>query len=790
LALRGFKSFAERTVIQFEPGITAIVGPNGSGKSNISDAVMWVLGEQSPRSLRSGSMEDVIFSGSAVKPALGMAEASLCLSNEDSTLPIEFTEVTITRRLYRSGESDYYINNSPCRLLDIHELLSDTGLGRGMYSIIGQGRLEEILSSKPEERRILIEEAGGILKHKKRKERAIRKLASMDQNLQRVKDIAQEIHRQLKPLRNQANKAQEYLVLSEKLRTLEIGLAIYELKELQEEWEEVVVAEDRLNAGLAKLRSNYAAEHASYEKLQLEFENKNFSSRDIGEKRRSLQSAEEKIHSSIRLLEEKSKNVEQRIREVKRTISQAEQRKGNLIAQRHWHKKEKVALRADLERKGAALSNLEAEVDEIQSKRKQLESTIEELRREEQSGSRAVSSHQSAVNELQLSIQTTENQLEFLRTELEALVKKKHGSLQRAEEKKNEVERIDTELADFENQLNELTVLIERLSAEYKEKRSEVGRLQQELAGTRARVKALEDIVNSFPTIKDIAVSLGVTDMPDMVGLVKDAIRVRPEYEKAIGAVLGGDIFCVVVEKTESLKNLILSKRNEPVGITSFISNDRVKYDLQDMRLPFGTSALDVVSYPKEFKHVVQMLLGNVYIVTDLDAALSLQEELKNEVLVTVDGEIIFPNGKVVLGAVSETVGILGYQRELRELRDCITENENTIMEIEEVKAEIDHRLEELNIQENGVLVKVQAMKVEQSRLKQSLADVDHERSRLVNQEERMHYKIHELEQKLRDDGERILGIKQEAKVHNDKLRHIRSALDDAVNSKYPITKR
>jgi chromosome segregation protein len=183
LTLRGFKSFAERTVLRFENGVTGIVGPNGSGKSNISESVMWVLGEQSARSLRSGSMEDVIFAGSSSRPALGMVEVSLSFSNTDGLLPIEFSEVTITRRLYRSGESDYYINNSPCRLLDIQDLLSDSGLGKGLYSIIGQGRLEEILNSKPEEKRMLLEEAAGIIKHKKRKDRALKKLASMDQNL-------------------------------------------------------------------------------------------------------------------------------------------------------------------------------------------------------------------------------------------------------------------------------------------------------------------------------------------------------------------------------------------------------------------------------------------------------------------------------------------------------------------------------------------------------------------------------------------------------------------------------
>ncbi|MBE0447982.1 MAG: chromosome segregation protein SMC [Actinobacteria bacterium] len=784
LTLRGFKSFADRIVLQFEPGVTAIVGPNGSGKSNISDAVMWVLGEQSPRSLRSGSMEDVIFTGSSTRPALGMAEVSLCLSNADGSLPIEFTEVTITRRLYRSGESDYYINNSPCRLLDIHELLSDSGLGKGLYSVIGQGRLEEMLNSKPEERRILIEEAGGILKHKRRKERAMRKLRSMDQNLQRIKDIAQEVSRQLKPLQSQANKAHEYLALSKKLRTLEIGLAISELKELQQEWENVVARENNLNASLTKLRNVLAIEHSSYEKLQLELETKSLYSRDISEKRRNLQSAEERILSNIRLLEEKHKNAEQRVKEVKRNISQAEQRKGSLIDQQHEFEKEKDVISASMKRNGTRLSELEKRVSEVQTKKRQLDGAIEELRVEVQNENRAADNYQSMINELRLSIQMTKNQLDFLKTELEVFIKKKSDSYQRTEEKKREIELSGIELIGFEHQLNELIMLVEQLTVELSEKRKEEGELRQEYAGIKARIKALEDIVNSFPVTEDIAISLGATDMQDIVGLVKDAIKVRSEYERAIEAVLGGDIFCVVLENSKNLENLLLSRHSSSMRITSFISSDRARYKPPISGLPLATWALDVVSYPREFKYAVSALLSQVYIVSDLNTALSLQEKLESEILVTLDGEIVLPNGKVILSTTSDVVGILSYQRELRELRDSIIEVDNKIAEIGKVKIEISHRLEKLAAQKNSIWTKIQAAKVEQSRLRQSLSDVELEVSRLADQEEKIRTKINGLEVRLQDDSEIILRIEQESRVHKNKLCSMQSMLDDSIKAR------
>ncbi|MEW5707184.1 MAG: AAA family ATPase, partial [Actinomycetota bacterium] len=668
LTLRGFKSFAERTVLRFEQGITAIVGPNGSGKSNICDAVIWVLGEQSARSLRSGSMEDVIFAGSSARPALGMAEVSLCLSNTDGILPIEFSEVTITRRLFRSGESDYYINNSPCRLLDIQELLSDTGLGKGLYSIIGQGRLEEILSSKPEDKRLLIEEAAGILKHKKRKERALKKLDSMEQHLQRAKDISQEINRQLKPLRNQANKAQEYIALSNKLRSLEIGIAVMDLKELQNEWEDVVEHEGKLREHLAAQKDELSKKHADYEKLQLEFETKNFFSGDISDKRRKLQSIEEKLISSISLLDEKNKNIEQRIGEIRHNIQQAKQRKNNLIDQQRWLEREKGNLIAEVDKNVKASVELERKISEVHQKRQDIEKKISDLRSKVQAESKVSEDYQIKIGELQLLVQTAENKLSFLKNELGELAKRKVDLQHRIESKKQNFELIGIELARIEFQISELTIVLEQLAKELSEKKNNENELRQEYAAVKARIKALEDVIDSLPTTDDITSSSRVIEEPDVIGLIKDAIEVRPEYERAIEAVLGGDIFCLVLNSSSSFKDLVKEINNMQLGLTSLIANDRAKFRLPNKNLSMATWALDVITYPEEFKYAVSALLSHVYIVSDFSTALTLSEKTDNEIIATVDGEIILPNGKVILGAASEAVGILGYQRELKDL--------------------------------------------------------------------------------------------------------------------------
>ena len=236
LTLKGFKSFADRAHMSFEPGLTVIVGPNGSGKSNISDAILWVLGEQSAKQLRGQAMEDVIFSGSSARKPVGVAEVTLVLDNSDHMLPVDFNEVAVTRRMYRSGESEYLINSSPCRLMDIQDILHDSGLGKDTHSIISQGKLDAILQSRPEERRALIEEAAGISKHKRRKERALKKIASMDEHLNRARDINREITRQLRPLERQVDRARKYRDLTDRANELTQILAVDELRRLQASW--------------------------------------------------------------------------------------------------------------------------------------------------------------------------------------------------------------------------------------------------------------------------------------------------------------------------------------------------------------------------------------------------------------------------------------------------------------------------------------------------------------------------------------------------------------------------
>ncbi|TLM68093.1 MAG: chromosome segregation protein SMC, partial [Actinobacteria bacterium] len=326
LTLKGFKSFADRTHLTLEPGACVIVGPNGSGKSNISDAILWVLGEQSARALRGNVMEDVIFAGSSGRQAVGVAEVDMVLDNSDGTVPLDFSEVTITRRMYRSGESEYLLNQTPSRLMDVHDLLHDSGLGRDTHSIISQGRLEEVLNSRPEDRRSLIEEAAGVLKHKKRKERAIRKLAAMDAHLTRAKDVLAEIDRQLRPLERQAGRAVQHSKLVEELRSLEVALAVEDLRALEADWDLVVKGEKEAEADIELARYRLTEREKELGKFQALLEEKGLFVGDLGEQRRRLQSVLERLNSGLLLLEEKGKNLVERLSELRQKVHYAETR--------------------------------------------------------------------------------------------------------------------------------------------------------------------------------------------------------------------------------------------------------------------------------------------------------------------------------------------------------------------------------------------------------------------------------------------------------------------------------
>ncbi|HSK37160.1 MAG TPA: AAA family ATPase, partial [Actinomycetota bacterium] len=352
LTLRGFKSFAEKTTLDFEPGITVIVGPNGSGKSNVVDAIAWVLGEQGPTSLRGGKMQDVIFAGTGSRGALGRAEVALTIDNSAGLLPIEFTEVTVTRLLYRSGESEYAINRTPCRLLDIQELLSDTGVGRELHTVLGQNRLEDVLQGRPEDRRAAIEEAAGVYKHRRRKEKALRKLAGMEQHLVRLSDLVGELRRQLKPLQQQAETAARAAEVAAELREVRLTLRARELATLRERSASLDAEEAAFATRLAELEQRHDAEEARERAIQVELAELEPQAGRATDAVHRLVTVRERLRGTVALAEARARHLAE---------SLAEETDGRSVADLE---REAAEVAEELARVGAELAATTATADE------------------------------------------------------------------------------------------------------------------------------------------------------------------------------------------------------------------------------------------------------------------------------------------------------------------------------------------------------------------------------------------------------------------------------------------
>jgi chromosome segregation protein len=429
LTLKGFKSFADRVPLRLERGVTVVVGPNGSGKSNITDAILWVLGEQSAKTLRGNAMEDVIFAGSSARQAVGVAEVDLVLDNTDGTLPLEFAEITITRRMYRSGESEYLINGSPCRLMDVHDLLHDSGLGRDAHSIISQGRLDEILNSKPEDRRALIEEAAGVLKHKKRKERALRKLTAMDANLERARDVLGEVDRQLRPLQRQADKAREAGTLQQELRDLEVSLAVADLRVLQTDWESLSKREREQDAEIELARYRLAEKDRELANFQSLLEEKGLFVGDLGEQRRRLQAVLERLNAGLLLLEEKGKNLVEKLSELRAKVHISESRRVRREAELSQLTEERSVSDSQLKGLYTRLGELRREAEIARKERTAAEDeltavnqAVRRARKEADDARADLSSLEQAFAAYKLEVELLEERTEALRGQRVALM--------------------------------------------------------------------------------------------------------------------------------------------------------------------------------------------------------------------------------------------------------------------------------------------------------------------------------------------------------------------------------
>lgn len=717
LELQGFKSFPEKIRLEFNKGITAVVGPNGSGKSNIADAVRWVLGEKSAKSLRGAKMEDVIFNGTANRKAMGFAEVSMIMDNSDRTLNMDFSEVTVTRRVYRSGESDYLINGTSCRLKDILELFMDTGVGKEGYSIIGQGRIEEILSTRSEDRRMLFEEAAGIVKYKTRRAEAANKLEKERENLVRVNDIIAELERQVGPLEKEAEKTKNYNVLAERQRLVQVNLFVREA--------------DKYEADLNEL--NNVLEQLTGDRNEQE-KQRTLLEQDISEKKADLRRLEEKMRQNTDEIAEKRSEWEGRESDIRLYESEIEhiladvrriEGENESAAKSREDKEKSINLimteikgkKLMLENKNKLFAEKQAEFDKFKqsvSKSEEQAEAVENLITEKENASTELKIKISGINTL--SAQSGKRR-EILKNDLNSAAAEEAEKQNELDILKKRFDRIEEEGRLIAGHLDEFNAHKQELSSEISQKSSAAAKLTREIGEKNSRLKIISELEKDhegyYAGVKAILKKRDSKD-PDFRGIcgaVGEVITMDSRYENAIEIALGAAVQNIIARNDESVKTAIRFLKENNGGRATFLPMTAVKgrplgnekHNILKENGVIGI-AKELVKYSPEYENIMSNLLDRVIVVDDINNGTDLARKTNHVYkIVTLDGELFNPGGSVTGGSLNKkSAGIFSRGREIAELKDSLKgllEHQHSVNEeLEKAKQKLEnteYKLEE-----------------------------------------------------------------------------------------------
>ena len=750
IEVQGFKSFANKINFEFHNGITGIVGPNGSGKSNVADAVRWVLGEQSAKQLRGSSMQDVIFSGTEMRKPMGYAYVAITLDNSDHALPIDYEEVTVARRVYRSGESEYMINGATCRLKDVAEMFYDTGIGKEGYSIIGQGQIDRILSGKPEERRELFDEAAGIVKFKRRKTTALKKLEQERANLVRVSDILAELERQVEPLEKQSAVAKNYLQMKEELKKLDVNIFLIDNEKCKAQIDECVqkieVATNDLEAANAENES-IKEEYASIEKKLAELDE------SIEEKRSKLSETsvlKQKLEGEIDVLNEK-------INSANKSAEHFEMRQKSLAD-------DIESKEAECEKLTQDQKTLDEQTEELIKRRDEAVAELEKLQAEIEEQNGTVEKNKNLIIELLNERATIQSKLGQFGTMLE------QNKIRKAEIQSKLISARSEE-AEQDKRVNSLTLELNTVCSEITSIDQKRESMEEKLGDHRARLEELDrklgeaqiayhGIKSKLDTLKNLAerydgygssikrVMEQKSKMSGIIGVVADIMQVDPKYETAIETALGGNIQNIVTKDENVARKLIQYLKDNKAGRATFLplttTRNRGEFDKPEVRDAAGFIGManELVSAKKEYDDVISQLLGAIIVIDTVENALKLAKEYNYTLrIVTLEGEYLTPGGALAGGSFKNASNLLGRKREMDELEkeaqvslkamESIMDEIDTTKEeraklredIEECKA----KLQELAIAQNTAQMNVDSAKAHKDEMVRSHADLEAE---------------------------------------------------------------
>ena len=742
IEVQGFKSFANRIKFEFHNGITGIVGPNGSGKSNVADAVRWVLGEQRAKQLRGGSMQDVIFSGTENRKPLSYASVAITLDNSDHQLPVDYSEVTVTRKLYRSGESEYLINGTGCRLKDINEMFYDTGIGKEGYSIIGQGQIDKILSGKPEERRELFDEAAGIVKFKRRKTLSLKKLEEEQNNLTRVSDILSELEKQIGPLEKQSAVAKEYLKKKEELKVYDIHMFLLETERLKDQLqgleEKVRITSDEMEAA----KSRYEETKEQYQAVETQVEEIDAAIEKSKNQLNETTLLKQQLEGQINVLKEQINTArinEEHYANRRRTIQQEWDAKKE---QKAGFVKDSEAIHGQLERISNQDTDAKEQLIQVQS---QIAEETMEIEQSKEEIMRLLNNRASTQAKIQ-HFDTTQQQITTRRAQIHREILEVSSEAEQygreLEQQRRGFEEITAEIQAFQDliSVNEQNIAEFQRQSDEKQEKLRIG--QTAYHRESSRLESLKNITERYDGYgNSIRRVMSCKDREKgLIGVVADIIKVEKEYEIAVETALGGSIQNIVTDDEETAKRMIAYLKQNKYGRATFLPLTSMQggAELWQMDALKETGVIGLahtlVHVEERFLGLAKQLLGRTIVVENIDCGIRIARKYKQSLrLVTLEGELINPGGSMTGGAFKNSSNLLSRRREIEEfektvklLKRDMEEMEHSISAIKAQRAEcyagideIQQKITEASVRQNTARMNVEQVQRQQTESRQ-----------------------------------------------------------------------
>ena len=787
LELQGFKSFADKTVLEFMPGITAVIGPNGSGKSNISDSIRWVLGEQSMKSLRGTKSLDIIFSGTQNRKSLGFAEASLVFDNTDGALPIEYTEVTVTRKIYRSGETGYYINKVPCRLKDVLELFMDTGIGKDGYSIIGQGKIDEILSNKSEDRRHIFEEAAGIVKFRTRKAESEKKLEHTKLNLLRINDILAEIEANIEPLKAQSEKAKKYLSLREELKSIEIGLFLYNIEKYKTSLEEIVKDEEIYTTQCEEEEEKLEKIKQLKEALKEEVDRITNQIEEMSNIGFESQKEIEMLNSDINVANTRINNNEENKQRYEKEIEELEIRKKELEDEIKQKEEKRDNLKQNREKYEKELEEKEKALEEITKKLSSKELEIEGYKKQVEENTDKKYELQSQSHEQDINFENDEKRQRQIKSEISNYISELDATRLQKEDISKGFYEIESKRNSILKSLEEINVKKQSSDQKIKAYNTQINQLENEMRIKESRlrflvetekekegyVKSVKSLLKDCENVKELG--------KGMHGVLANIIDVSEQYQTAIEMSLGMSLQNIVTDTEQDAKRLVEHLRKNNLGRASFLPIASVRGKKLDKIKGKENGVIgiasDLIKFDKKYEQIIVSLLGRTVIVDNMDNAIKVAKQNGYTFrIMTLDGDMINPSGAITGGSVAKkTVNILGRGKEIEKLQKEIKDIKQKIEKIKQEKEEFENSIEDTIEMATSLEKELQEIDITYATEKQKVVAIDENIEKL---EKRL--------QKLKDEKQQLEKHKEEAK--NTK-QEIEKEIEELTNQNEELTK-